>query len=177
MKRWLFNIAAAVSLLLCVAMIVLWVRSCYLGTMCGYLLNTSRIHANDDALIASLQGKLIYVIFRENVPAGSSLRSFIIKDFKIYPASGPTATWRWGSFFYNHEFDAGSDFRGWGAPYWFLTAFFAVMPIKGLVRWRRTSRYTDGLCSSCGYDLRAMPERCPECGTVPNTIKGEPPTF
>jgi hypothetical protein len=51
-------------------------------------------------------------------------------------------------------------------PHWLLAAVLAVLPAAWARRaWRRRGARRPGHCRTCGYDLRASPDRCPECGT------------
>ena len=53
-------------------------------------------------------------------------------------------------------------------PYWAVVPPLAALPVTWLVRrHHHRRRVRAGLCPACGYDLRATPDRCPECGTVP----------
>jgi hypothetical protein len=103
-----------------------------------------------------------------------------------YPASvyPPTQLQRCG-FFYQH-FDmivqppwTKDQVRGWrlfriAAPYWSVftammvwPTIFALWRIRKLIQARiRMKRMRQNLCPFCGYDIRATPIRCPECGGI-----------
>jgi hypothetical protein len=56
-------------------------------------------------------------------------------------------------------------------PYWFLALLTAGGPAARWHHARRARSRSLGLCSACGYDLRATPDRCPECGVVAGALK------
>jgi hypothetical protein len=59
-------------------------------------------------------------------------------------------------------------------PYWFFAAMTLPVPLLWAMRWREKRRRERNLsqrhCPSCGYDLRATPHRCPECGTLVESV-------
>jgi hypothetical protein len=60
-------------------------------------------------------------------------------------------------------------YRDWHVPYyvlWWVTLPAPLLVLREIARHRRRRRSRDGAghCAGCGYDLRATPDRCPECG-------------
>jgi hypothetical protein len=70
----------------------------------------------------------------------------------------------------------------WGAcrfvaiPLWaFLAPALAALLVAGMRRARARTRRRRGACEVCGYDLRATPQRCPECGHAPDRTRHTDP--
>ena len=57
------------------------------------------------------------------------------------------------------------------ARYWSLALLAAVLPFAWVFgALRRHRRHSKSRCRVCNYDIRATPDRCPECGTVPGNL-------
>ena len=88
----------------------------------------------------------------------------------------------WGSTVYYASRSGGPDHRltdvSVRLPYWLVALLSIPVPCWLLTRHRvtlrRERRRAAGECEVCGYDLRATPGRCPECGHVPPRRGFEP---
>jgi hypothetical protein len=167
MKRRLFNLAAAVSLVMMLAMAALWVRSYWTVPK---LVRYSRAYDSaplDTLEVSCRSGRFIFARHRlgHGGPEGVSYDFFQVRCAEQgWWFDAPRRTAGFGWLFERNPPDMVSSFTlVLSAPCW---SFVAIMLVAAAYfRLRVTSRsWADGCCEQCGYDLRATPDRCPECG-------------
>ena len=190
MRRRLFNFFTLLSLLLCLAMAGLWIRS-------YWIIDDARGRTERLGSVSAL-----------------SMEGYATVGYRT-PLKGETASWRWDRFHdkgalwlqisgwgysYEHWMDTVSPQSTWhgfgfttneisyGWPrtpkshsvvvdfrHWAAVVLTALLPgLWPISRWRRRKQNRAGLCPKCGYDLRASQVRCPECGTpIPAKVEAK----
>ena len=179
MRRRLFTFFCALSLLLCLTVCALWVRSYkrydqvthyyeyrnsilhewYVRSVLGELQFNRNSSGPWDPRDIELEKRWLYAtndthptqtLFALHVQPDPNKSSFLVLGFGYFRAES-----RGGELLI-------------AVPHWSLALLFAVLPALYLgMMLRSRSRHRAGLCQHCGYDLRTTPDRCPECGAVP----------
>ena len=169
MTRRLLNLLTALSLLLCVAAAALWVRSyqaCDRLSWTGEAANVDLVASRGRAELTRVTGtaplhsgdwprfKHYRSEPREVVPsAWSDLTIGLIPG--VHYAEGTAAD------------SSGISVQAFAVSHSFALASRLRLPAARAAAGIRSRRRRLGLCGLCGYDLRATPDRCPECGHMP----------
>jgi hypothetical protein len=211
MRRRLLNLLTALSLLLCVAVAALWVRSHLVYEQVGRItpdhgaevvrsasgrLHFARHSYSDPAFAGAMDGKWSHYP-RVRSPKGwpeSEYQQPADETLGFARYVGTVSIWP-GHFYPGVPINPRpsradprwwrDDYRVWVVPHWVL--FLATGSLPALWLWRHPpstwesplarlrayfrrrialARRSAGRCPSCGYDLRATPDLCPECGTI-----------
>jgi hypothetical protein len=150
MKRRLFNILSAVSLVASVAVSALWVHSLFVGY---YLFIPHGTGGRGSSLSIS--------------PAGISLNFGCASDTPWrFGWSSCSVANGWSELQYWRIPQYHPSYNGLDLSFGFLELSCLALPAFWCWKqWKRRRGYREGHCLKCGYDLRASKERCPECGT------------
>jgi hypothetical protein len=171
-KRRLANRLAAVSLVLALGFAALWIRSVWWDDYARYYTRSSDAYPE----VESVRGQLTLCWWSAVSPSqpqwivtgwshgATELARYPnngVRPFGRYLGVGTMQATRWING------PSGSRLASRGRAVYFPIAYPMILfgAIGGGMlllghRWRRQS----GCCPVCGYDLRATPERCPECG-------------
>lgn len=172
--RWALSSLVAGCSLLFIASAFMALRGIHTGDVFRFSICSHRIELGSD------YGRMSLCLYKESAAERNAGQNMSWQRF---------AAWRDGPW----ELDAPGPMRkrfacagfayakGWAypflgktaywifeAPSWFPPIITGLVPAWWLPRrrkaWLARKRITRQQCSSCSYDLRATPDRCPECG-------------
>ena len=184
MRRRFFTFAAGASAVLCVGIVVVWVRSYWVGDVVRVPYSFKRSYYDSQLrswyvwvyYIASSRGRLQFTQLEQRPELGSRVTWFQPADEARLrrahgrPLNRDPADWqvaldeerRWLGFAWQQN----SASRGDCAvvvPHWSVCLATAGLPLFAVFsRGRQRAGRRTGRCPACGYDLRATPDRCPE---------------
>jgi hypothetical protein len=182
-RRWLFNALAAVSLLLWVITIIVWVRSEFAYDEFAKL-SIDRGTGNYVLPVIVWDDGRLEVLLRtehfDKPPLGKPplrdhpWRHIPNNSYSHYPHGAQyngmsNVKWIW--FYHPLLRDAvvqGTSEYWIVVRLWIIAALTSIAPSVWVWQTKREhGRAAQGFCRQCGYDLRATPDRCPECGSIP----------
>jgi len=190
MSRWIFNILSLLSLIVCLSAILMWVRSHWIEEqwtfeqrvlkyidspfqpVCSYpWIGSSKgqlrlLRLNGSFGIADpvgYQRRLDFAPFA-TVPPSRLKGELHLKftGFELYDRPAEATSARGAGLFWL------DGVRWLTIAWWWIAIVGALLPLLWTWIWaKQRSRIRAGgrgICMACGYDMRATPERCPECG-------------
>jgi hypothetical protein len=179
LRRWLFDGIAALSLVISVAMTALWLRSFFAVESVSRIQWDATTRRISEVSMVWSDGRFVFYMGRVAPPAlgfsppsnvgwQHSTTSQTPRDFALWQVIHQPKSYFLGA----------NGTRGWSEVWsvafriWLLAVLAALLPVLWLFgKIRQTRLAQNVLCHYCGYDLRATPDRCPECGTVPEKAK------
>jgi hypothetical protein len=185
LPRILLHALTALSLLLGVATAALWARSYWRTDSIVIGMPGEAEWPGDHGPISltfhvdSSRGAIVLTRWEEETRARLDEPDPVPPTFRMSAYHSPAPwrvepgwqTHRWdghAGFFSGSEYYSGSaassQLRYFALPYWCPVLILTLFASPMLARFRRRNR--PGLCHHCGYDLRATPDRCPECGRI-----------
>jgi hypothetical protein len=192
LHRWL----AVISIAACVALVALWIRGYRHADDVAWCrgIHSVAITASDGAVFVLVSPPLpsekparlhfdsttpfiASVVADEFVPESGAKKS---RMWRIGPRPGssysysqPDGEWRRSSRLvglpagFRYSYRADKSRHAALLPLWPLVLLTMLLPLfhaRMLLRARATSK--KNRCPGCDYDLRATPQRCPECGLI-----------